>query len=61
MCFCYWKCRPTCELGSKPVGEVHVAVATKKGTITQKFSLKNDRKHIQRMCVLKLVSKSFKV
>ena len=54
---------PTCEPGGKPVGEVHIAVATKRGTIARQFSLKSDRKHIQSMCVKemkKLVSFSLK-
>lgn len=54
---------PTCEPGGKPVGEVHIAVATKDGTITRQISLKGDRKHIQSMCVTqmkKLVSFSLK-
>ena len=46
---------PTCEPGGKPVGEVHIAVATKFGTVCQKFLFKGNRKHIQSMCVRKMI------
>lgn len=54
---------PTCEPGGKPVGEVHIAVSNKKGTICEKISLTGNREHIRSMCVeemKKLVSFSLK-
>lgn len=46
---------PTCEPGGKPVGEVHIAVASKHKTISAKFSLTGARNHIQSMCVEKMI------
>ena len=55
---------PTCEPGGKPVGEVHIALASRSETISLKFLLSGDRKHIQSMCVQKMkqiLSHSLKV
>ena len=55
---------PTCEPGGKPVGEVHIALASRSETISLKFLLSGDRKHIQSMCVRKMkqiLSHSLKV
>lgn len=50
---------PTSDIGDKPVGEVHIALAFKDQIYTKNISLKGDRNHIRSMCVdemVKLVS-----
>lgn len=50
---------PTSDIGDKPVGEIHIALAFKDQIFTKNISLKGDRNHIRSMCVdemIKLVS-----
>ena len=46
---------PTCEPGGKPVGEIHIAVATKKKVNSFEISLKGARNDIRSMCVKKMI------
>ena len=45
---------PTSDIGDKPVGEVHIALAYLDKVSVYNFNLKGNRKHIQSMCVHKM-------
>lgn len=47
---------PTSDIGGKPVGEVHIAVAFKDKIFHKELSLKGDRNHIRCMCVDEMAS-----
>lgn len=47
---------PTSDIGGKPVGEVHIAIAYKNKIFHKKLCLKGDRNHIRCMCVDEMVS-----